>query len=401
MAKLITKFQYLKPSRKRKAGGYTTDIATREGVEKLPQEKTYADYIATRPRSQGLFTDAGKEINLRQLSRELNSYQGNLWTVIISLSREDAERLGFDTATRWRDFLRSERSEIAEQLRIPQGNLRWYAAFHNEKHHPHVHLIVWSEDEKEGYLSEKGIEKLRSSFAKSIFAQDWCNIYDSYTEARNTLRQESRERMRKIVESINDGTYENKTIENLLLQLARQLSTTTGKKQYGYLKPELKRLVDAIVEEFAKAPRIAELYDLWYDQKESGIRFYQDEMPERVPLTDNPEFRTMKNMILQEAENFAFADLPVQMTQEKHGGEEAKQTGTGIYNPGKHKANYNKANYNTNHNHAVIATTVARLFASLAQLLYEDPDRHKISKIDCKQRRQIDEKKLAQGIKLE
>ena len=393
MAKLITKFRYLKPTKKRKAGGYATYIATREGVEKLPQEKTYADYIATRPRSQGLFTDAGKEINLRQLSKELNQYQGNLWTVIISLSREDAERLGFDSATRWRDFLRSERSEIAEQFHIPQGNLRWYAAFHNEKHHPHVHLMVWSEDEKEGYLSERGIEKLRSSFAKSIFAQDWCNIYDSYTNARNALRQESRERMREIVESINTGTYENKTIENLLLQLARQLSTTTGKKQYGYLKPELKRLVDAIVTDFAKDPRIAELYDLWYDQKESGIRFYQDEMPERVPLVDNPEFRTIKNMILQEAENLAFADLPVQITQEKHGAEKAK---TGDYNQGKHEANYN-----TNRNHTVIATAVARLFASLVQLLYEDPDRHKISKIDRKQRRQIDEKKLAQGIKLE
>ena len=396
MAKLITKFRYLKPSRKRKAGGYATYIATREGVEKLPQEKTYADYIATRPRSQGLFTDAGKDINLRQLSRELNLYQGNLWTVIISLSREDAERLGFDNAIRWRDFLRSERSEIAEQFHIPQGDLRWYAAFHNEKHHPHVHLMVWSEDEKEGYLSEIGVEKLRSSFAKSIFAQDWCNTYDSYTKARNTLRQESRERMREIIRAINAGTYENQTIENLLLQLSRQISTTTGKKQYGYLKPELKRLVDATVTEFAKDPRIAELYNLWYEQKGSGIRFYKDEIPERVPLTDNPEFRTMKNMILQEAENLAFANLPDRVVEEKHGGEKAEQAKTGDYNPGKHEANYN-----TNRNHSVIATTVARLFASLVQLLYEDPDRHKITKIDRKQRRQIDEKKLAQGIKLE
>ena len=394
MAKLITKFRYLKPTKKRKAGGYATYIATREGVEKLPQEqKTYADYIATRPRSQGLFTDAGKEINLRQLSKELNQYQGNLWTVILSLSREDAERLGFDSASRWRVFLRSNRSEIAEQFHIPQGNLRWYAAFHNEKHHPHVHLMAWSEDEKEGYLSERGIEKLRSSFAKSIFVQDWCNVYDHYTEARNTMRQESRERMREIIGAINAGSYENKTIEHLLLQLARQLSATTGKKQYGYLKPEIKRLVDAIVEEFAKDPRIAELYDLWYEQKESGIRFYQDEMPERVPLTDNPEFRTMKNMILQEAERLTFAGLPNGAAQEKHGAEKAK---TGDYNQGKHEASYN-----TNHSHSQVAITVARLFASLAQLLYEDSDRHKISKIDRKQRRQIDEKKQAQGIKLE
>ena len=366
MAKLITKFRYLKPSKKRKAGGYATYIATREGVEKLPQEKTYADYIATRPRSQGLFTDAGKEINLRQLSKELNQYQGNLWMVIISLSREDAERLGFDSATRWRDFLRSERSEIAEQFHIPQGNLRWYAAFHNEKHHPHVHLMVWSEDEKEGYLSERGIEKLRSSFAKSIFAQDWCNIYDRYTEARNTLRQESRERMREIIESINAGTYENKTIENLLLQLVWQLSVTTGKKQYGYLKPELKHLVDAIVEELAKDPRIAELYKLWYKQKESGIRFYQDEMPERVPLVDNPEFRTVKNAVLQAAENLTKTKID---TTEQAGGQ-------------------------------AICAMVARLLASIAQTISGDPDRCPIKRIESKQLQKTAEKKLAHGLKL-
>ena len=148
--------------------------------------------------------------------------------------------------------------------------------------------------------------------------------------------------------------------------------------------------------EFAKDPRIAELYDLWYKQKESGIRFYQDEMPERVPLTDNLEFRTIKNMILQEAENLAFADLPVQITQEKQDRKEAEQAKTGDYNPGKHEANYN-----TNHNHAVIATTVACLFASLAQLLYDNPDRHPITRIDRKQRRQIDEKKQAQGMRLD
>lgn len=148
--------------------------------------------------------------------------------------------------------------------------------------------------------------------------------------------------------------------------------------------------------EFAKDPRIAELYDLWYEQKESGIRFYKDEMPERVSLTDNPEFRTVKNMILQEAEKHAFADLPVQMTQEKHGEKEASQAGTGNYNHWK-----NTANHNANRNHTTIATAVARLFASLAQLLFDAPDRHKISKIDRKQRRQIDEKKLAQGMRLE
>ena len=220
---------------------------------------------------------------------------------------------------------------------------------------------------------------------------------DYYVVPENkNFNGKSAESIKTYLSQLAIAICENKTIENLLLQLVRQLSATTGKKQYGYLKPELKRLVDAIVTEFAKDPRIAELYNLWYEQKESGIRFYQDEMPERVPLTDNPEFRTMKNMILQEAENLAFADLPDGVVEEKHGGEEAEQAETGNYNHGK-----NAANHNANHSHTVIASTVARLFASLALFFYDDPDRHKISKIDRKQRRQIDEKKLAQGMRLD
>ena len=243
MAKLITKFKYLKPDARQSVGGYAKYIATREGVEKIDesyqlapssvkqqqliekiledfpdskemleyedylkeptvgnasefitralednayevmQTKTYADYIATRPRAQrfgshGLFTDDGVRIKLNEVSDELNAYEGNVWTVIISLRREDAQRLGYNTGERWRDMLRTQTQALAENFKIPMEHLKWYGAFHNESHHPHVHLMVYADEGIKPYLSKQGVMNLRSSFAKDIFAQDLYFVYE-------------------------------------------------------------------------------------------------------------------------------------------------------------------------------------------------------------------------------
>ncbi|ANU54857.1 hypothetical protein I5Q82_05765 [Acutalibacter muris] len=305
MAKLVTKFKFLKPGARQGRGGYAKYIATRDGVEKIDDSKrfapvswnqkqlinkilrnfpdtrdmleyedyqqkqtiesasefisraiednaaaalnakTYADYIATRPRaerfgSHGLFTDDGVQVNLAKVSQELNEYGGNVWTVIISLRREDAERLGFDNGSRWRDMLRTQTQALSENLRIPMGHLKWFAAFHNESHHPHVHLIAYSTVESKGYLTKQGVQKLRSSLAKDIFAQDLLCIYEKQTEHRNRLRSESRDVLAEIVSQIKAGRYSNPQLEELLLQLARRLFRTKGKKVYGYLKVDVK-----------------------------------------------------------------------------------------------------------------------------------------------------------------
>lgn len=372
MAKLITKFKYLKPSARQSVGGYAKYIATREGVEKVddtfktdpPTEKqkklierilrdfpdsnsmleyedylkaptlgnasefitralednahealntkTYADYIATRPRaerfgSHGLFTDDGVRVKLEDVSKELNKYDGNVWTVIISLRREDAERLGFNSGERWRDMLRTQTEAIAKNFKIPVEDLKWYAAFHNESHHPHVHLIVYSSKQAKPYLTQKGIMNLRSAFAKDIFADDLLSVYEKQTGQRNALRAQSRDVIGEIVSRINSGTYDNPTVENKLLELADRLSKTSGKKQYGYLKADVKALVNGIVSDLAADERIASLYDLWYEQWEEVIRTYTEKLPERIPLVDNPEFKSIKNMVIQEALNI-FAD---------------------------------------------------------------------------------------------
>ena len=370
MAKLITKFKYLKPSARQSVGGYAKYIATREGVEKVddtlktdpPTEKqkklierilrdfpdsnsmleyedylkaptlgnasefitralednahealntkTYADYIATRPRaerfgSHGLFTDDGVRVKLDDVSRELNEYEGNVWTVIISLRREDAERLGFNSGERWRDMLRTQTETIAKNFKIPVEDLKWYAAFHNESHHPHVHLMVYSSEQAKPYLTQKGIMNLRSAFAKDIFADDLLSAYGKQTEQRNLLRAQSRDVIAEIVSRINSGTYDNPTIEAKLLELAERLSKTSGKKQYGYLKADVKAIVNGIVSVLASDERIAALYDLWYEQREEVIRTYTEELQDRIPLVNNPEFKSIKNVVIQEALNIS------------------------------------------------------------------------------------------------
>lgn len=366
MARLVTKFKYMKPGARHGAGGYARYIATREGVEKLDESyrlspagknqrqlierllrdfpdakdmleyedyqmtpsmgnasdliervlednagrimtrKTYADYIATRPRAErlgahGLFTDDGVLVELSKVSEALNRHTGNVWTAIISLRREDAERLGFNTGARWRDMLRTQTQALAENLKIPLDHLKWFAAFHNESHHPHVHLIAYSMVENEGYLTRQGVANLRSSFAKDIFAQDLLCSYERQTERRDALRGESRKLVAQFIDQINCGANPDPIIEQLLRELAVRLSRTSGKKVYGYLKADVKGIVDAIVDRLASDERIAALYDLWYREKEEALRVYTEELPKRLPLSRNPDFKSIRNAVIAEA----------------------------------------------------------------------------------------------------
>ena len=360
MARLILKSPYLKPGGKKSPGGYLKYIATREGVEmaedtsrhmpataeqqkqiaKLvkqhrdckdsheyqdylanptrgnadafisgilelhgdaPQRDVYLRYIDERPGSNGLFTDEGIPIVLSQVQKEMNEHSGNIWTHIISLRREDAERLGYNTPDAWMHLLRSQRNMIAQQMKIAPENFRWYAAFHNEGHHPHVHMMAYSVDPNEAYLSTKGIETIKSNLAQEIFRQDLLQIYQKQSDLRDELRQESRERITEIVDAINHGSFDNPQMQMMLVQLADRLAKAKGKKQYGYLNAGTKKLVDAIVAELTKDNRIQELYSLWYEQKEDVLRTYTNKMPERIPLEQEKEFRTIRNAVVQAA----------------------------------------------------------------------------------------------------
>ena len=360
MARLILKSPYLKPGGKKSPGGYLKYIATREGVEiaedtsrhlpataeqqkqiaKLlkqyrdskdsheyqdylasptrgnadafisgimelhgdtPQRDVYLKYIDERPGSNGLFTDEGVPIVLSQVQKEMNEHSGNIWTHIISLRREDAERLGYNNPDAWMHLLRSQRNMIAQQMKIAPENFRWYAAFHNAGHHPHVHMMAYSIKPTEPYLTEKGIATIKSNLAQEIFRQDLLQIYQKQSDLRDELRQESRERITEIVDAINHGSFDNPQMQMMLVQLADRLAKAKGKKQYGYLNAGTKKLVDAIVAELAGDSRIRELYSLWYEQKEDVLRTYTNKMSERTPLEQEKEFRTIRNAVVQAA----------------------------------------------------------------------------------------------------
>ena len=316
MAHLITKFGYLKDNKARSRGGYAKYIATREGVE-TPGVEGYMEYMATRPRterlgSHGLFTTAGKPVVLSQVAKELDAHRGPVWTLILSLRREDAQRLGFDSAARWRDLLHSQAGALAQGLKIPPSSFQWYAAFHNEGHHPHVHLIAYSTKPGEGFLTKQGMEKIRSALAQEIFRQDLISVYQRQTAHRDELRRVSREKIAALVDEISSSTCENPQVEQLLRELARQLAQVKGKKVYGYLRPNLKALVNEIVDELAKEEHIAQLYDLWYQDKQAARNVYDERPIERVPLSQNPDFKPVRNAVIRAAVELDQEQSPVQ-----------------------------------------------------------------------------------------
>ena len=303
MARLIFKAPYYKPGRKAgkgERGAYAKYIATRDGVELL--RSGMADYINERKGSNGLFSDEGVVINLSQIEETINNHSGNVWGLIFSLKREDAERLGYNSAVQWMNLLRSHRNDIAREMHIAPGNLRWYAAYHNSETHPHVHMLVWSDKPQEPYLSTVGIHNIKQTIAKDIFRQDLISVYKEQTQARDNIKASFRSRMDKLMSEIRDMSIEYDSEIALKFQiLSKKISKYKGKKVYGYLDKETKKLVDEIVKMIAADERISELYDLWHKCRCETFRTYTDAMPEKIPLEENEEFKSIRNEVVKMA----------------------------------------------------------------------------------------------------
>lgn len=366
MARLVVKIKYLKPTSTRSAGRYARYIGTREGVQKIDDsmkhqpstknqqrfinklinehpecmekieykdylskptkghasefierameeffedtldQKTYADYIATRPGTEkigkhGLFSDDIGEVNLEEVSNELNEFDGIVWTAIISLRREDAERLGFERGERWRNLVRMHREDLAKNFHIKSSNLRWYAAFHDESYHPHIHLIVYDKN-KGGHLSKQGVENIKSIFAHDIFRDEMLMIQNEKTETRDELRRVSKDEIYELIYKLNAGTSQHLVLNAMLIDLAGRLKKHKGRKYYSYLKSADRRLVDSIVDEIGRIPEISKLYDLWYEDQGRLVSFYNSNPPTRVPLSANPAFKTIRNKVIEAAD---------------------------------------------------------------------------------------------------
>lgn len=359
-----------------------------DNLDRMGKKENYISYIAMRPRvekqgTHGLFSQDDTPISLSNVSKTVAEHKGLVWTTILSLRREDAEKLGYDNAKTWRDMLRSQADVLASGMGIPLEDLRWYAAFHNEGNHPHVHIVSYSVG-KEPYMTEQGLKKMKSEFAHEIFKQDLYNIYEKQTLQRNELRKVSRERVIEIVEQINNDLYNNETIELMLVKLADELKDYSGKKDYGYLPKKAKNLINGIVDELQKYERIASLYNLWYESREEVIQTYTDNMPERISLVDNKEFKSIKNAVIQEAMNI----IELNKTADQHienSNNKSIQT-TLRYIPDR----------NTN-----ISTCAVRLLHCICRMIESKIDARDDEElvIDNKQKRKIQEKKQAHGLK--
>lgn len=280
--------------------------ALEDNYDRIAKMDNYLNYIATRPRAQrigshGLFTGAEDSLVLSQIAEAVATHPGNIWLPIISLRREDAVRLGYDKADEWKALLSKYAMDMAEAMKIPWEDFRWYAAFHDEAHHPHVHMVCFSADPSKGFLTKQGIAQIKSGLAKEIFRQDLTELYQKQTQRRNELNTDAQAALREVVEEMQSGNIQNVHIEERLQYLADRLRFLSGKKQYGYLKAPLKAVVDEIVDELAKDPRVASAYNLWYELREDVLRTYKDDLPERLPLSGQKEFKRLKNLVIEEA----------------------------------------------------------------------------------------------------
>ena len=419
MARLIVKVKYLKPTPKRTPGRYARYIGTRDGVDKIddsskfhePRERdtTYAEYIATRPRAEkvgqhGLFTDAGVEVDLDKVADELNNFRGTVWTVIASIKRKDAEQLGFETGERWRNMVRSNRDELAKSFKIRPSSLQWYGAFHNESYHPHIHLIVYDKENR-GFIDKDGIEKIKSTFAHVIFQDEMLSIQDEKTNRRNELRLRGKDEIEEIIKRINEGQENNILLRAMLLDLSKRLKNHKGKLVYGYLNKSDKYVVDRIIDQIEKIPAVKELYDLWYEKQEELQRIYSESTPVRMPLSVNPEFKTIRNAVINAASELNLINETQVFPDE--------EDIYGINVPEEDNMQYIEC-YSENKLHNMshvdgyqsfeptyLSTSVSRLLNHVSRIFQDkfsdNPDH--TPKVDIKLRRKIDEKEQAHGIK--
>lgn len=303
---------YLTKPTKVNASAFIT-LALEANRDSIHESEQYMKYIATRPRTErigahGLFGD-GDSVSLEKAMAELESYTGNVWTHIISLKREDAARLGYDNAAAWRNLIRAHRNDIAAAMKIPPGDFRWYAAFHDEGEHPHIHMMAWSAKAGQAYLSKEGIRQIKSKLTNDIFRNEMLHLYEQKSESRDELVREARRAMLELVQTMRDSMCNHPDAEQLMLELAAQLGAVKGKKSYGYLPKRLKNLVDKIVDEMERLPVVSKCYDHWLMLQGKVDSYYHDKPQELIPLSQQKEFRQIKNAVIQEAERLRLDEL--------------------------------------------------------------------------------------------
>ncbi len=315
---------YVQKPTKANASSFIT-LALEEHWKEVQQTDGYMKYIATRPRAErlgdhGLFGDADR-VDLDAAMSELEHYTGNVWTHIISLHREDAERLGYNNAQAWRALLRAHRNDIAAAMHIPPQDFRWYAAFHNEGHHPHVHMMAWSVKPGQAHLDRDGIRQMKSQLTNDIFQQELLHVYEQKSVSRDELVKETRKVMLELSRQMQETVCEHTQAEQMIWKLSQQLGEVKGKKSYGYLPRPIKRQVDEIVDQLEQIPIVNECYQKWWELQCQVNEFYSGKKQQRPPLSKQKEFRAIRNAVIREAENIRLGKITFEDEKREEQGE--------------------------------------------------------------------------------
>lgn len=294
---------YIKNPTVKNGSALISEILDRN-MDRLTSRKNYIGYLANRPGavkigSHGLFSQSDDPIDLEKVAKEIADHGGNVWTHVVSLRRDNAQAMGYDNLKAWRELVKRQIPNIAKNQKIDMANLKWYAAFHDKKTNPHVHIIIYSTNEREGFLSNHGIEKIRSGFANDIYSDELHHLYAQQTDLRNLMKKESEQLMQKLAANISQNDVDNAELINLVAKLHEQLNAAKGKKVYRYLKPEVKETIDDIFAKLADNESIKKMYSLWCEMEQQKHDVYSSAKVQFPKLVDNKEFKSVKNMIIR------------------------------------------------------------------------------------------------------
>ena len=379
-------------------------------MQNLQSENGYLKYIATRPGAEkhgahGLF---GRQENteLTAAMHDLTAHNGNVWTIIYSLHREDAERLGYNNAAAWRKLLVSQQNKFAEAFHVPASALHWYAAYHDADTHPHIHMMLWTDQET--ILKRDSVVKLRSVMTNSIFQAELENLYIRKDAAYKDVTEAARAVMHDLVDCMESVSEPPASIQGKLLELALELRTVSGKKQYAYLKKPLKDMVDSIVDELEKLPEVAAYYSVWNGLRDTLEGYYKNRPRQHNPLSQQKEFRAIKNAIIQEAERLREQMEQTQTAAEQKSSQDEEPSAEKTSSDTSTNPTLVSENTSSETSHSArlsseyLLNSTVRLFHQMGQIFRDNaapPSNPMGIRVDSKRRKKLMQKRLAMGHK--
>jgi len=401
---------YSKASTQKNASALISEIIE-NNADRISERENYIGYLANRPGAvkfdtHALFSQEDTAIDLNAVAKEIANHGGNVWTHVVALRRDNAQQMGYDNLTAWRELVKRQIPNIAKAQKIDMQNLRWYAAFHDKETNPHVHIVVYSIDEREGFLTKKGIEQIRSGFANDIYQDELHHLYARQTEVRDLLKKESAELMQRLSAKVQSNTSFEPELCQMIQLCRKQLQESKGKKVNGYLKPEVKRTVDCIFELLASNEAIQKMYELWCEMEQQKHDVYSSAKISPPPLVENPQFKSVKNMIIRAVLDMQSQPVLLEMKANEEllsddVCETELQQSEMQVNTTSLESEQNEESTESNDD-VMMASTIFGLFVSLSRMIEDDYNKsHKKlqSKVDSKIQQMIRKHKQELGIR--